>query len=87
MDNVSQFCARKPNKPGFVTLALERGLWPGVGQMAGKRRVGDRRSVECEMFGLGRISRQPGANRARLGMMRFNFQHLHIMLPGFGRLP
>ena len=31
------------------------GLRPGVCQMAGRRRVGDRRSGGFEMFGLGRL--------------------------------
>ena len=33
------------------------GLRPGVCQMAGRRRVGDRRSGGCELFGLGEVHR------------------------------
>ena len=35
---------------------------------------------------LGWVSRQPVTNRSRLGMPRFHFQYLQIMLARFGRL-
>jgi len=52
-----QLRSSTPAKPGYFTqhrtpTARSAGLRPGVGQMAARRRVGDRRSGGCEMVGL-----------------------------------